>query len=70
MSSHDRTAMSLIHRAWHRVALLYQLACARDDRRRQHLPVPSGIWFCAHCQRVLWDLDTFVGHNREHTGFS
>ena len=55
-------------RGWHRVALAYRLAGAREDCRRQRLRVPSGIWFCAHCRLVLWDLDAFVVHGRAHAG--
>lgn len=61
-----RLISRMLGRAWHRVRLAYWLACARDERRRRKLRVPSGIWFCADCGRVLWDLDTFVGHGRVH----
>jgi hypothetical protein len=53
---------------WHRVTLAYWLACAREDRRRRKLWVPSGIWFCANCERVVRDLDTFVIHSPAHAG--
>jgi ribosomal protein L37AE/L43A len=46
----------------------YHLVCARDQIRGQHLRVPSGIWFCAACGRVMWDLDSFVAHTQSHAG--
>jgi ribosomal protein L37AE/L43A len=55
-------------RAWHRVMLAYCLACAREEGHRRGLRVSSGIWFCAGCERVVWDLDTFVVHSRAHAG--
>lgn len=53
-------------RAARRMVLAYSLACAREDVRRQGLHVPSGIWRCAHCGLVGWDLDAFVVHSRAH----
>ena len=48
------------------MVLAYYLARARREVRRLGLWVPSGIWFCDRCELVVWDLDAFVGHVREH----
>lgn len=52
-----------VTRTWRRIALSYRLVCARDDRRRRHLRVPSGVWLCTQCERMLWDSDTFAVHS-------
>ena len=55
-------------RTWRRIALVYRLACARDDRRSRQLRVPSGVWLCTHCERMLWDSDTFAVHSCQPAG--
>ena len=46
----------------------YRLACAHDDAIIRGLTVPTGIWTCRRCQRVLLELTAFREHLRvEHS---
>ncbi|WP_176993592.1 hypothetical protein [Nonomuraea jiangxiensis] len=45
----------------------YHLACARDDASAHGVAVPSGVWTCQRCGRVLLELGALREHLRlEH----
>jgi hypothetical protein len=52
---------------WARARRAYQLACARDDTAGYGLVVPTGVWMCQRCQRVLLEMTALHEHLRlEH----
>jgi len=59
---------SVLGRIRRRLALAYQVGCARDDRARYGVQVPTGVWFCDHCSVLLWDQPAFARHKAAHAG--
>ncbi|SDL09357.1 hypothetical protein SAMN05421869_12227 [Nonomuraea jiangxiensis] len=54
-------------RIWARAMRAYHLACARDDASAHGVAVPSGVWTCQRCGRVLLELGALREHLRlEH----
>ena len=49
-----------------RIARAYHLLCAREDRRRAGLAVPSGVWVCARCPQVSLDAVVLRQHMTAH----
>ncbi|MEO3869788.1 hypothetical protein ABGB18_13255 [Nonomuraea sp. B12E4] len=50
-----------------RVVRAYHLACARDDTSTHGIAVPSGVWMCQQCHRVLLEMAALREHLRlEH----
>ncbi|MDF1603230.1 hypothetical protein [Nocardioides sp. YIM 152315] len=63
-----RSAVGRLQLLRGRLLRAYWLACARDTCHQLGLRPPTGIWFCARCELVLCDFDTFLAHTRRHVG--
>jgi hypothetical protein len=53
-----------------RVPRAWALADARRLVRRHGLRVPSGVWCCCYCDRVMWNLSAFIDHVSVHADWS
>ncbi len=51
-----------LRRLGRRIARAYYLLCARDERLRRGLALPTGVWACQLCRRISFDQGAHILH--------